>query len=163
MVTSPDSPPIGYEQENKDHHANDDRNVTSHKPTPEIDKFVRKIQQLNEDTTARHNKPQVQVVFPESDKPENNSEAIKAIEEEMERIEREQTSIISIIPAPLKSPHCISKDKSPMETNLQQSNIFGNKARGNQSKTSSQTNKTLKNLTCKTQMPITTNSNRSIS
>ena len=50
MMTSPESPPIGYGQENNEQHLNDKSNFLSQQSTTKIDKAVQRIQALNEHT-----------------------------------------------------------------------------------------------------------------
>ena len=79
MMTSPDSPPIGYVKQNKEQQMNDINNFVSHKSTPKTEIAVKRINALNEDT-SKHNNPLV--VYLDTDNLENNSGAIKAIEQE---------------------------------------------------------------------------------
>ena len=118
MITSPDSPPIGHEQENVDNQTIENNNFVSHKPTHKIDKAIKKIQALNEDT-AKHNNPPA--VLLGSDNPEHNREAINAMEAERETMEKEQANSISIIPAPQHNTQDTIKDTSP-KANLQHNN-----------------------------------------
>ena len=97
MITSPDSPPIGHKQDNIVNQAIDDNISVSHKSTHKIEKADKKIQALNEDK-AKHNNPQV--LFLDPDYSNHNQEAMKAIEDERERIQKEQANVVSIIPAP---------------------------------------------------------------
>ena len=119
MITSPHSPPIGHEQENMDNQSIDNNNFVSHKSIPKIERAVKKIRALNENT-AKHNNPQV--VFLDSDDPEYNQEAMKAIEAERERIKKEQANLISIIPAPQHNTQDTNKDTSPTGANSQHNN-----------------------------------------
>ena len=96
----------------------DDNNFVSHKSTPNIEKAVKNIQALNEDT-AQHNNSQV--VFLDPDYSNYNQEAIKAIEYERERIQKEQANLISIIPAP-KHNTDTNKNTLITETNPQHKN-----------------------------------------
>ena len=50
MMTSPESPPIGYGREDNEQHLNDKSNFLSQQSTTKIDKAVQKIQALNEHT-----------------------------------------------------------------------------------------------------------------
>ena len=117
MVTSSDSPPIGQDQEHVDNQTTETNNFVSHKSTRKIDEAVKKMQALNADT-AKHNNPQV--VFLDSDICEQNRGALKDIELERQRIEREQANLISIIPATQHYIQDTSTETPAIETKTQQ-------------------------------------------
>ena len=101
MVTSPDSPPVPNNQEKIDK-ANESIHFVSSKSTRKIDRAVKKMQALKEDT-PKYNNPQV--IFLDPDNNEQDIQAqTKAIQREQQRVEKEQANLISITPAPQHTP-----------------------------------------------------------
>ena len=65
MVTSPDSPPVPNNQERIDNKANESVHFVSSRSTRKIDRAVKKIQALQDDT-PRQKKPQVIFLDPDN-------------------------------------------------------------------------------------------------
>ena len=98
MVTSPDIPPVPNNREELDNKANENGHFVSSRSTRKIDRAVRKIQALKDDT-PKHNNPQVIFLDPDNNE-QDEQEQSKAIQRDQYRLEREQANLISIIPAP---------------------------------------------------------------
>ena len=65
MVTSPDSPPVPINQEKLDNKANESVHFVSSRSTRKIDRAVKNIQALQDDT-PKHNNPQVIFLDPDN-------------------------------------------------------------------------------------------------
>ena len=101
MVTSPDRPPIPHNHEKIDNKADESANFVSSKSTRKIDRAVKKMRALKEDTS----KYNPQAIFLDPDNNEQDKQAqTKAIQLEQQRLEREQANLISITPAPQHTP-----------------------------------------------------------
>ena len=110
MITSPDSPPVQFDRNNVNNEVTSSPDFKSTKSTPKIDKTVEKIQRLN-DNTAKFNNPQVTFLDAEN-KVQEQHEIATILQQEQDRLEREQANIISILPAPQESVNTeiLSKD-----------------------------------------------------
>ena len=129
MITSPNSPPIGFDRENLEQRPTKNSNFLSHKSTLKIDEAVKKIKALNEDT-HKHVNPKA--VFLDTDKYENMTEEFKTTKAEGKRIRKEQVNLISIIRATQQSIQKPSTDNPPLEQNLQQNNNMNTSDHSNQ-------------------------------
>ena len=101
MITSPDSPAVQSDRNNDNNELSNSLDFKSTKSTPKIDKTVEKIQRLN-DYTAKFNNPQVTFLDAEN-KVQEQHEIATILQQEQDRLEREQANIISILPAPQES------------------------------------------------------------
>ena len=109
MITSPDSPPVQTCQDSTEIKTTTSPNFNFNRSTRRIDKTVTKIHKLN-DNTAIFNNPQV--IFLDADnKQQNEQEQFVNIQQEQEKLEREQANLISIIPAPQK-PEITEQDNT---------------------------------------------------
>ena len=110
MITSPDSPPVQFDRNNANNEVTNSPDFKSTKSTPKIDKTVEKIQRLN-DNTAKFNNPQVTILDAEN-KVQEQHEISTILQQEQDRLEREQANIISILHAPQESVNTeiLSKD-----------------------------------------------------
>ena len=100
MITSPDSPPVQTCQDSTELITITSPNLNYNRSIRRIDKAVKKIHKLN-DNTAKCNNPQV--LFLDADNNQQNEERVVNFQQEQEKLEREQANLISIIPAPQKS------------------------------------------------------------
>ena len=101
MITSPDSPPVQTCQDSTEIITTTSPNINYNRSTRRIDKAVKKIHKLN-DNTAKFNNPQV--IFLDADNnQQNEEEQFVNFQQEQEKLEIEQANLISIIPAPQKS------------------------------------------------------------
>ena len=109
MITSPDSPPVQTCQENTEIKTTTSPNFNHNISTRRIDKAVKKIHKLN-DNTAKFNNPQV--IFLDADNnQQNEQEQFVNIQQEQGKLEREQADLISFIPAPQK-PEITEQDNT---------------------------------------------------
>ena len=112
MITPPDSPPVQSERNNANNKVTKSPDFKSTKSTPKIDKAVDKIHRLHDNTTKSNNP---QVIFLDSDnKDQVQHEIATNLQQEQEKLEREQANIISILPAPQESDNTeiLNKDIS---------------------------------------------------
>ena len=101
MITSPDSPPVQTCQDSTELITNTRPNLNYNRSTRRIDKAVKKIHKLN-DNTAKFKNPQV--IFLDADNNQQiEEERVVNFQQVQEKLERELANLISIIPAPQKS------------------------------------------------------------
>ena len=113
MITSPDSPPVQIDRNDTNSATTKSPDFKSSKSTPKIDKAVDKIHKLH-DNTARFNNPQV--IFLDSDARDQEQHDIELkLQQEQEKLEREQANIISIIPAPQEQDNTMESNKDTFE------------------------------------------------
>ena len=109
MTTSPDIPPVQTVQDSTEIITTTSPNCNYNRSTRRIDKAVKKIHKLN-DNTAKFNNPQV--IFLDADNnQQNEQEQFVNIQQEQEKLEREQANLIAIIPAPQK-PESTEQDNT---------------------------------------------------
>ena len=109
MITSPDSPPVQTRQDSTEINTTTSPNFNYNRSTRRIDKAVKKILKLNENT-AKFNNPQV--IFLDADNnQQNEQEQFVNIQQDQEKLEREQANMISTIPAPQK-PEITEQDNT---------------------------------------------------
>ena len=109
MITSPDSPPVQTCQDSTEIITTTSPNFNYNRSPQRIDKAVEKIHKLNENT-ANFNNPQL--IFLDADNnQQNEQEQFVNIQQELEKLEREQANLISIIPAPQK-PEITEQDNT---------------------------------------------------